>query len=124
SYPFNNRLIKSLADRTTMRFALSQIFARALGCFSQHDNRRDIFPSAPASVFLAAAGDQWVKTCSATDIKRADALRSMKFVRGKGKKIDRGIPNTNRDFPNGLHGVCVKGHAFVPAEFSDFLHRK
>ena len=43
----------------------------------------------------------------------------MKFVRGKGKKIDRRIAQADWDFPDHLNCVGMKKHAFSMTNFSD-----
>src|SRR5438034_9120481 len=48
----------------------------------------------------------------------------MKFVRGKGKKIDCCVAQADRDFPDGLHCVGVKEQIFLTTYFSDFLDWK
>src|ERR1043166_6978294 len=44
----------------------------------------------------------------------------MKFVRGKGKKIDRGFAQANRNFPDCLHSISVKKHASPATNPTDF----
>ncbi|KAF5408047.1 MAG: hypothetical protein Udaeo2_17970 [Candidatus Udaeobacter sp.] len=45
-------------------------------------------------------------------------------MRGKGKKIDRRIAQTHRDFPGRLYGVCMKQHTFLATDFSNFFDGK
>src|SRR5207245_11116148 len=67
---------------------------------------------------------QRTKARSPVDTKRAYAFRPMKFVRGKGKEIDRCIAETNRDFADRLHSIGVKQHTFLATNLSDFLGGK
>ena len=48
----------------------------------------------------------------------------MKFVRGQRKEIDRRIAEAYRNFPDCLHAISVKEHAFLATYLSDFLDRK
>src|SRR5438094_9971456 len=48
----------------------------------------------------------------------------MKFVRGKRKKIDRRVAQANRNFPDCLHSISVKKHAFPATNLSDFFDWK
>ena len=75
-------------------------------------------------IFLAAASDQRIETGSPVDIKRAHAFGPMKFVRGKRKKIDRRFAQANRNFPDCLHSISVKKHAFPATNLSDFFDWK
>jgi hypothetical protein len=77
-----DRVFKAVAHEPNVRFALRQKFDSSLGRFSQTGYRRNVFRSTAAPVFLTPASDQWVKASSPINVKRADALRPMKFVRG------------------------------------------
>ena len=124
AHGFEHRFFKSIAHGLDAAFPVCEIFRGEFGCFPKADNRRHVFRSTPATIFLAAASDQRTEAGSPVDIKRADAFWSMKFVRGKRKKIDRRIAQAHRDFPGSLHGVGMKKHTFPATYFSDLLNRK
>ena len=124
AHGFKHGLFKPIAHGANVAFSFREILESELGRFSETNNRRDIFRPAAATIFLAATSDQWTEAGLPADIKRADAFRAVKFVRGKGKEIDRRIAQAHRDFAGCLYGVCMKQHAFLATDFGNFLDGK
>src|SRR5262249_37027886 len=110
---FKQRFFKTIAHRANVAFRFCEILGGELGCFSKTNNRRDVFRSATACVFLAAARNQRIKLRLPIDVKRANTLWPVKFMSGKRKKIDRCIAQMHRDFSSRLHSVRMKQHAFL-----------
>ncbi|OPZ85335.1 MAG: hypothetical protein BWY76_01458 [bacterium ADurb.Bin429] len=92
--------------------------------FSEADDAGHVFRARPALMLLPAAVQQRLQACAASRVQRADAFRTVEFVRGDGEQIHRQVARARRQFARGLDGVGVEddtARAAQPPDLRDGL---
>ena len=83
-----DRFLHAVSHGAHASVLVVQMFQREFGGFAKRDNSRHVFGAAPPPALLVPAYQIRLKLALATDIKKPDAFRRVKFVRRKRKVID------------------------------------
>ena len=108
----------------TRVFSSSIVVRASSAAFPRPTIDGDVVGPGPPAAFLRATDEQRLEARLAIDVKRADAFRSMQFVPGEGKKMNRQFRQIDRHFPDRLDRIGVKKNAFAATKRGDFLEWK
>ena len=90
---------------------------------AQPDDARKIFRTRAFAAFLRAAFDEADKRVYFTEIQSAHSLGPVKFMRGKGQRVDTFRLYVDIEMPRRLYRVRMEGHAARPTNPSDLADR-